>query len=138
MDVVTSLIAIAVLLGLLLFVRRNAKKENVRPDELTKTTTLKNTKFHAVSIRFAPNACAAAKNMEGRRFLSSAAPKIPLPECDATECKCRFKHHQDRRAGDDRRNAWGQGFGSAATGQYPKEQRKGRDRRDNSPEEYFD
>lgn len=138
MDVVTSLIAIAVLLGLLLFVRRNAKKDNVRPDERRKTATVENTKFHAVSIRFSPNACAAAKSMEGRRFLSSAAPKIPLPECDATECNCRFKHHKDRRARDDRRNAWGQGFGSGSTGQYPKEQRKGGDRRDNSPDEYFD
>lgn len=129
MDVVTSLIAIAVLLGLLLFVRRNARKENARPDEHKKAATVKNTKFHAVSIRFPPSACQAAKDMEGRRFLSTAAPKIPLPECDAAECKCRFKHHRDRRTGDDRRNAWGHGFGSAATGQYPKEQRKNGDRR---------
>ena len=137
MDVVTSFIAIAVLLGLLLFVRRNARKENVRPDEYKKAATVKNTQFHAVSIRFAPGACEAARKMEGRRFLSNAAPKIPLPECDAAECKCRFKHHQDRRAGNDRRNAWGQGFGAASTGQYPKEQRKGSDRRDNSPDKYF-
>jgi len=137
MDVVTSFIAIAILLGLLLFVRRNARKENVRPDEHKKAATVKNTQFHAVSIRFAPDACEAAKKMEGRRFLSTAAPKIPLPDCDAAECKCRFKHHQDRRAGNDRRNAWGQGFGAASTGQYPKEQRKGGDRRHKSPDDHF-
>jgi len=136
MDVVTSLIAIAVLLGLLLFVRRNAKKDNVRPYERKKAATVEDTRFHAVSIRFAPNACEAAKKMEGRRFLSTAAPRIPLPECDALECKCRFRHHKDRRARDDRRNAWGQGFGGGSTGQYPKEQRKGRDRRSHSPDDY--
>ncbi|MDH3439838.1 MAG: hypothetical protein OEM63_03730 [Gammaproteobacteria bacterium] len=130
MDVVTSLIAIAVLLGLLLFVRRNARKENVRPDERKKAPAVKSTRFHAVSIRFAPNACEAAKKMEGRRFLSSAAPRIPLPECDALECKCRFRHHKDRRARDDRRNAWGQGFGGS-TGKYPREQRRGGERRKN-------
>ena len=129
MDVITSLIAVAVLLALLLFVRRNARKESTRPDEHRKKATVKNTRFHAVSIRFADDACDGARKREGRRFLSSAAPKIPLPDCDATNCKCRFKHHQDRRKGDDRRNAWGQGFGSASTGQYPKEQRKGSDRR---------
>ena len=129
MDVVTSLIAVLVLLVLLWFVRRNARKENVRPDEHRKAATVKNTRFHAVSIRFTPNACQAAKNMEGRRFLSSAAPKIPLPDCDADVCECKFKHHADRRARSDRRNPWGQGLGGASTGNYPKEQRKGRDRR---------
>ncbi len=137
MDVITSLIAVTVLLGLLWFVRRHAKPENVRPDERRKVDTGKNTRFHAVSIRFAPDACDAAKAMEGRRFLSSAAPKIPLPECDAAKCKCRFKHHSDRRTGDDRRNAWGKGFGGTTSGTYPKEQRKGGDRRKNDPDEYF-
>ena len=133
MDVVTSLIAILVLLVLLWFVRRNAKKENVRPDQHRRAATVKNTKFHAVSIQFAPNACQAAKDMEGRRFLSSAAPKIPLPGCDAETCQCKFKHHSDRRARSDRRNAWGQGLSGASTGNYPKEQRKGGDRRKNEP-----
>jgi hypothetical protein len=137
MDVITSLIAVAVLLGLLWFVRRKARPENIRPDEHRKAAVVKNTKFHAVSIRFAPSACDAAKNLEGRRFLATAAPKIPLPECDALECKCRFKHHDDRRKGGERRNAWGRGLGGTSTGNYPKEQRKGGDRRKDDPDEYF-
>ena len=136
MDVVTSLMGVLVLLVLLWFVRRSAKKENVRPDEHRKAATVKNTKFHAVSIRFAPNACAAAKAMEGRRFLSSAAPKIPLPDCDAEVCECKFKHHADRRARRDRRNAWGHGLIGSSTGSYPKEQRKGGDRRKEEPDEF--
>jgi len=138
MDVVTSLIAVAALLGLIWFVRRRPGSENVRPDEHLKATVIKSTKFHAVSIRPGPNACDAAKNMEGRRFLSSAAPKVPLPNCDALECKCRFKHHDDRRSGGERRNAWGSGLGGSTTGNYPKELRKGGDRRNDDPDDYFD
>jgi hypothetical protein len=37
--------------------------------------------------------------MSGKRFLSGAAPKIPLPGCDVLDCKCRFIHHKDRREG---------------------------------------
>lgn len=137
MDILTSIVAIAVLLILFYFVRKRSGSENVRPVERRVSTSATGTKFHAVSLKYAANACDAAKDMEGRRFLSSAAPKIPLPECDALECKCRFVHHKDRRSGDDRRNVWGQGFGSGSTGQYPKEQRKGSDRRDGSPDEFF-
>ncbi len=137
MVVVTSLIAFAVLLGMLLLFRRNTRKKATRPkyEQHKKQASVKNTRFHAVSIRFATDACEAAKNLESRRFLSSVAPRIPLPDCDAAECKCRFKHHTDRRAGNDRRDAWGRGFAGPLTGQYPKEQRKGGDRRGNTPGE---
>mgnify|MGYP001319407103 CR=1 FL=1 len=137
MAVVTSLIAVAVLLGVLILVRRNIRKESTRPkpDQHNKNTTERNTRFHAVSIRFAPCACEAAKHIEGQRFLSAAAPRFPLPECDAAQCKCRFKHHTDRRTGNDRRDAWGQSFSYPSTGQYPKEQRKGSDRRGRRPGE---
>jgi len=137
MDVVTSLITVTVLLGVLLFVRRKTRKASTRPGPARhpKKATASNTRFHAVSVHFAPDACEAAKNLEGRRFLSSAAPRIPLPECDAAQCKCRFKHHTDRRTGNDRRDAWGQSLSYHTTGQYPKEQRKGSDRRGRTPGE---
>lgn len=129
MDVVTSIIAIAALIALFIFVRRRGGQEAIRPDERRKRSSSESTKFHAVSIKFSGDACDAAKDMYGRRFLSGAAPKIPLPECDVLECKCRFLHHNDRRSGKDRRNPWGQGLGAGGTGNFPKEQRKGRDRR---------
>lgn len=129
MDVVASIIAIAALIGLFVIVRRRPKSGNVRPQVHRKAVGAGNSSFHAVSIKYAADACEAARNMHGRRFLSSAAPRLPLPECDAQTCKCRFVHHKDRRNGDDRRNPWGQGFGSGITGNYPKEQREGGDRR---------
>ena len=46
--------------------------------------------FHAVAIKCSDNACDAAKAMTGRRFLSGAAPRLPLPECDFLECSCQI------------------------------------------------
>ena len=60
--------------------------------------------FHAVSIIAGPNACGAAHRFAGHRFLSRQAPRLPLPTCDAFNCQCRFKHHQDRRSGARRRS----------------------------------
>ena len=137
MDVVTSIIAIVALIILFVFIRRRSGKENVRPDERRKRQASESTKFHAVSIKFSGDACQAAKDMYGRRFLSGAAPRIPLPECDVLECNCRFVHHDDRRTGKDRRNPWGQGLGASGTGNFPTEQRKGRDRRTDDEEDFF-
>ena len=86
-------------------------------------------KYHAVSIKYDANACEAAKAMSGRRFLSSAAPRLPLPECDVLECKGRFVHHKDRRTGKDRRSPFAAaGFGGG-TGSFEKERREQAGRR---------
>jgi hypothetical protein len=87
------------------------------------------TQFHAVSIRYTGRACDAAQNMSGRRFLATAAPKLPLPECDVLECTCRFAHHDDRRSHKDRRSPFGPGGTAGATGSFTAEQRTGSDRR---------
>lgn len=89
------------------------------------------TRYHAVSIKTTSKSCAAAKDLLGRRFLSPEAPRLPLPDCDAPECKCRFVHHKDRRGDKDRRSPFSPaGFGGG-TGNYEKEKRARNDRRDN-------
>ena len=55
-------------------------------------------KWHAVSIALCPRACGAARKAHGMRFLSADAPVLPLPDCRAPLCTCRFRHHQDRRS----------------------------------------
>ena len=55
--------------------------------------------FHAVSVLAGPAACQAARGCAGTRFLSTEAPPLPLPGCDAAACKCRYQHHTDRRSG---------------------------------------
>jgi hypothetical protein len=85
--------------------------------------------FHAVSIKISGHSCKAAQEMSGRRFLATAAPKLPLPECDVLECTCRFAHHDDRRSNKDRRSPFGPGGVAGSTGSFTSEQRGGTDRR---------
>lgn len=59
--------------------------------------------FRAVSIQICPQACAAAKKIRDKRFLSHQAPMLPLNDCNVKDCKCKFVHHNDRRSHDDRR-----------------------------------
>lgn len=59
--------------------------------------------YHAVSIQPGPRACAQARALQGRRFLATSAPSLPLPECGTSGCSCRYQHHDDRRSQRDRR-----------------------------------
>ena len=89
------------------------------------------TAYHAVSIKFEANACDAAKAMTGRRFLASAAPRLPLPDCDVLECRCRFAHHDDRRSGKDRRSPFGaRGYSPSGSGSFEQERRSDSGRRE--------
>ncbi len=85
--------------------------------------------FHAVSLKYSSNACDAAKAMTGRRFLASAAPRLPLPDCDALECRCGFAHHSDRRSGTDRRNPYTSIHYGGGTAKVKAERRSRKDRR---------
>ena len=112
-----------------LVIRRRQERPVERPDRRAALPSDVDTAYHAVSIRFGENACNAAREMAGRRFLSSAAPRIPLADCDAADCKCRFVHHKDRRSGKDRRSPFTAGGRAAASGSYARERRDGRERR---------
>ena len=60
--------------------------------------------FRAVEICADAGACTAARNCAGQRFLASGSvPRIPLLDCDhKSHCTCRYRHHEDRRAGPRR------------------------------------
>ncbi len=67
------------------------------------TSILRTSPFHAVEIRCTKNACQAAKDTCGERYLSAEAPLLPLDQCDQPDrCQCRYQHHKDRRV-DSRR-----------------------------------
>jgi hypothetical protein len=60
-------------------------------------------RFHAVSIVAGADACAQAKALKDVRLLSPEAPRLPIMGCTNPEgCKCRYQHHEDRRAGPRR------------------------------------
>jgi|CXWL01.1.fsa_nt_gi hypothetical protein len=67
-------------------------------------------KFHGVSLKPGPHACAAVQALAGQRFLSDEAPPLPLSACDQQKCQCAYSHHANRRDQEDRRSGWG-GFG---------------------------
>jgi hypothetical protein len=61
-------------------------------------------RFPAASIGHQESACQAVRTLDGQRYLAWEAPNIPVPQCDAATCNCRYICHEDRRAiGSDRR-----------------------------------
>lgn len=115
--------------------RRNAS--NTRDTKPVARSGSSNSAYHAVSIKFPGSACKAARDMKGRRFLSTAAPRLPLRGCEMLECNCRFVHHKDRRAGSDRRSPFApSGFGGG-TGAHEEEQRGAKDRRADPDDDLF-
>jgi hypothetical protein len=55
--------------------------------------------YRGTSIEFDACACDAVKAIGKKRFLRSSGdtPMLPLPECDASRCNCKYRHHDDRR-----------------------------------------
>ncbi len=70
------------------------------------STQGEDTRFRAVSIRPGEGCCEAARQFGNMRFLCAKAPRLPLPECTATACQCRYVHYSDRRSGQDRRRVY--------------------------------
>ena len=77
----TYALALIALLVLWLWVRRRQARQledALKADRVKKKTAAKKTAFHAVAIRVNGNCCEAAREMQGRRILSTEAPHLPL------------------------------------------------------------
>ena len=81
---------------------RHAKKKSA--NKKSEEPEARCVKYRAVSLRCGEHPCEAARKIEGKRILVSDFPKMPLTLCDAGDCHCTFKHHDDRRSGADRRD----------------------------------
>lgn len=68
-----------------------------RPAAVPGRTAGRANPYHAVSVQPGPKACQEARMQRDRRYLSREAPRLPLPGCDAAECRCAYQHHEDRR-----------------------------------------
>ena len=124
-----ALVVVLILLWYLLIMRRSAQSETKEQPRLENAKAHPGGEFHAVSIKFDADACLHAKALQGRRFLAREAPVLPLKNCDADSCNCRFVHHEERRSGKDRRSPFGSGGMGAVTGRFEQERRQGGDRR---------
>lgn len=129
----TTLIVLALALAVAWFcLRQRSARESARyaaADARDRRKTTSKSKYHAVTIRYAAKACSAAKDLEGHRFLATAAPRLPLPGCDLDHCECRFQHYDDRRSGRDRRSPFASGGTATATGKFELERRQSEERR---------
>ncbi len=127
----TLFIVVAVLLLGWLWLRRRAAARNneAQPDRQERRQLESSSAYHAVAIKSAVYACDAAKALEGKRFLATDAPRLPLPECPRDACECRFQHYDDRRSGRDRRSPFASGGMASTTGTHEQERRHGDDRR---------
>lgn len=59
--------------------------------------------YRAVSLACDSESCGEVALMGARRFLLDETPDLPLSQCSAKRCACRYVHHEDRRNGIDRR-----------------------------------
>ena len=83
-----------------------------------------NSTWQAVSIVPGAGACAAVEESRGKRFLTRAAPRLPLAACNnQNQCQCKYKRYTDRR--DSPRRAEDQPGGSRPTPPKPERRRPG-------------
>lgn len=61
-----------------------------------------NKPYAAVKVKSGLDACKAAIDLRDQVMLAKDAPSLPMPECDAQQCDCRYVHFDDRRTGDRR------------------------------------
>ena len=60
--------------------------------------------FRSVGIDTGNECCEAARSLSGKRLLQAEAPRLPLAQCNADQCQCRYIYFTDRREdGGDRR-----------------------------------
>jgi len=134
-EILLVLVLILAVAWLVVRIRRgNDAEADARP---SLRPARKDPTYHAVSIKYGPTACNAAKALAGVRFLSTEAPRLPLPECDAGECQCRFAHHPDRRSNRDRRSPFAPGGFGGGTGSFAQERREKKDRRKSADPDDF-
>jgi len=80
----------------------------LRPAPRRQATHAASDDFRAVSVTFDHvDACPAVRELAHHRFLCADAPSLPLAECTAANCVCRFERHADRRAGARRASETG-------------------------------
>jgi len=82
-----------------LFGKKKPKAESTLVSEKVKT------KYHAVRVIPCDKACDTARLISSKIFLTNELSQLPLESCQKTnECTCIFKHYDDRRADESRRN----------------------------------
>jgi len=98
---------IVVLIVAAAFLLRSSKTSTrSKPDD--RRPGARSSRYHGVSCHPPLQSCDAAVEIAGTRFLVVDAPQLPLSDCTARQCRCKYQHHEDRRSEDaDRRVPFG-------------------------------
>ena len=60
-------------------------------------------RYHCVTVNAGTAACPVALDLKDVRILSADAPRLPMAECTMpADCRCTYRHHDDRRSGPRR------------------------------------
>jgi len=100
MGLLVLLIVVIAAVGAYLWYR---SKMTAHPAAAPKQTA---SSYHAVTIRYHKDACLAVRELDGKKFLSNKAPRLPVQGCTMQNCGCKYVHYDDRRT-EGRRAALG-------------------------------
>ena len=85
--------------------------------------------YAAVSIACGKGACFRAEAIAGIRFLLAEAPGLPLNNCSAETCTCRYSHFRDRRSFLSNRRSSATLESNGPAGRFSRNRRRGPNRR---------
>ena len=85
--------------------------------------------FASVAVHCGEDGCAAARAIAGKRHLLDEAPALPLAQCAADVCNCRFFRYGDRRSLLTNRRSHGPTSGRANNSLWQDNRRSGHERR---------
>ena len=98
MAILLLILVVAVPISFRCWQRMSAR---ARPKRASVITAAK-PEFSAVKVAVDLNCCQAVRDMSKQAFLTNSAPSLPVPECDAMSCRCRYTYLEDRREGERR------------------------------------
>jgi hypothetical protein len=100
----TTIVVLIVAAAILL--RSSKTSTRSKPDD--RRPGARSSRYHGVSCHPPLQSCDAALKVAGSRYLVAEAPQFPLSDCSARQCRCKYRHHEDRRSEDaDRRVPFG-------------------------------
>jgi len=99
-------IIVVLIVAAVILLRSSKTSTRSKPDD--SRPGARSSRYHGVSCHPPRQSCDAAVRIAGARYLVAEAPQLPLPDCTARQCRCKYEHYEDRRREDaDRRIPYG-------------------------------
>lgn len=124
---ILTLLVATVFIARRLGIAYNPHPTHVLAAPAVKTSNSETTQWRSVKIKSGLMCCKSVDSLNGAVFFAADAPTLPLAACTEKQCKCKYTHLEDRREGDDRREATE--YSADLFSLTGKERRSGEDRR---------